>query len=53
MKRQRIFDRFFEKREFVHESEETFFSDDGGLKFFTIAIVKEWIGDDTFDDYVR
>ncbi|MBR3568612.1 MAG: HNH endonuclease [Salinivirgaceae bacterium] len=36
---------------FVHESEGTFFKEDGGLKYLTLALDKEWTGGDVFDDF--
>ena len=36
---------------FLHESEGTFFQEDGAQKYFTLAQGKEWTGGDVFDDY--
>ena len=36
---------------FIHESYGTYFKEDGGLKYFTIALGKEWTGGDVFDDF--
>lgn len=36
---------------FVHESCGSFFEEDGGRKYFTLAMGKEWTGGDVFDDY--
>ena len=38
---------------YYHESLETFFHDDGGLKYFEIYCGREWTGEDCFDDYAR
>ena len=44
---------FYEKGIYYHESLETFFHDDGGLKYFEIYCGREWTGGDCFDDYTR
>jgi len=36
---------------FYHESEGTYFREDGVQKYFTLAQGKEWTGGDVFDDY--
>lgn len=36
---------------FVHENLGSFFKEDGGLKYFTLAQGKTWTGGDCFDDY--
>ena len=36
---------------FIHENEGSFFQEDGGRKYFTIGVGREWIGGDVFDDY--
>lgn len=41
----------FENGLFVHENRHTFFQEDGGLKYYTLAIGKEWTGGDVMDDY--
>lgn len=35
---------------FIHENRGSFFHDDGGQKYFTIAMGREWTGGDVFDD---
>ena len=37
---------------FVHSNEGSFFGEDGGRKYFTLAMDREWTGGDVFDDYV-
>lgn len=39
-----------EKGYYVHEGT-TFFEEQGGRKYFTLAIGKEWTGGDVFDDF--
>lgn len=41
----------FENGKFIHSSE-TFFQEDSAEKALTLAQGKEWLGGDTFDDYV-
>lgn len=41
----------FEDGYFIHENQGTFFHEDGGLKYFTLAMGKEWTEGDVFDDY--
>lgn len=36
---------------FIHENRHTFFHEDGGQKYFTLAMGHEWTGGDVFDDY--
>ena len=36
---------------FVHENQHTFFDEDGGQKYFTLAMGHEWTGGDVFDDF--
>lgn len=36
---------------FVHESQGTFFEENGGLKYFTEAMGQEWTGGEVIDDY--
>lgn len=36
---------------FIHKNEGSFFNEDGGDKYFTLAIGKEWTGGEVFDDY--
>lgn len=36
---------------FLHCNEGTFFKEDGGYKYYTLAQGKEWTGGDVFDDY--
>ena len=36
---------------YYHESIQTFFHEDGALKYFTLAQGKEWDGGEVFDDY--
>lgn len=36
---------------FVHENCGSFFEEDGGRKYFTIAMGREWTGGDVFDDF--
>lgn len=38
---------------FFHYNEGSFMSEEGALKYFTIAQGKEWSGPDTIDDYIR
>ena len=35
---------------YVHENEGSFFHEDGGLKYFTLAMGQEWTGGEVFDD---
>ena len=35
---------------FVHENEGSFFHEDGGQKYFTLAMGREWDGGEVFDD---
>lgn len=42
---------FVENGKFVHENLQSFFSEKGGYKYFTLAQGKEWTGGDCFDDY--
>ena len=35
---------------YVHENKHSFFQEDGGLKFFTLAMGREWKGGQVFDD---
>ncbi|MCI6217010.1 MAG: HNH endonuclease [Helicobacter sp.] len=41
----------FENALFIHEAMGTFFTIEGGYKYFTLAQGLEWSGGDTFDDY--
>ncbi|MDE6651369.1 MAG: HNH endonuclease [Paramuribaculum sp.] len=41
---------FMENGSFIHEGT-TFFTEDGAVKAFTLAIGREWTGGDVFDDY--
>lgn len=41
----------FENNSFVHTALGTFFTIEGGYKYFTLAQGLEWSGGDTFDDY--
>lgn len=36
---------------FVHTSERACFKEDGGLKYFTLAMGREWTGGEVFDDF--
>lgn len=36
---------------FVHENQHSFFDGDGGQKYFTLAMGREWTGGDVFDDF--
>jgi hypothetical protein len=36
---------------FVHENQHSFFEEDGGQKYFTLAMGREWTGGKVFDDY--
>lgn len=36
---------------FIHCSEGTFFHEDGGLKYFTLAVGEKWEGGEVFDDF--
>lgn len=36
---------------FIHESLGSFFSEDGAMKYFTLAKGEEWTGEDSIDDY--
>lgn len=36
---------------YVHENKHSFFQEDGGKKYFTLAMGKEWTGGEVFDDY--
>ncbi len=36
--------------DFVHSNEGSFFLEDGGEKYFTLAMGREWTGGDVFDD---
>ncbi|MBQ9469393.1 MAG: HNH endonuclease, partial [Bacteroidales bacterium] len=36
---------------FVHENRGSFFEEDGGRKYFTLAMGEEWAGGDVFDDF--
>ncbi len=40
-----------ERELFVHTCERTCFSKDGGLKYFTLAMGREWTGGEVFDDF--
>lgn len=42
----------YENGKFIHANEGAFFEEDGGLKYFTIAIGEKWYGGDVFDDLV-
>lgn len=35
---------------FVHENQHSFFEEDGGQKYFTLAMGREWTGGEVFDD---
>ena len=35
---------------FVHSNEGSFFQEDGGQKFFTLAMGREWDGGEVFDE---
>ena len=41
----------FKDEKFVHENHHSFFEEKGGQKYFTLALGKEWLGGDCFDDY--
>lgn len=41
----------YENGKFIHGNEGSFFTEEGGLKYFTIAIGEEWDGGDVFDDF--
>ncbi|MBR7118006.1 MAG: hypothetical protein IKC84_01355 [Helicobacteraceae bacterium] len=41
----------FENNSFIHTALGTFFTIEGGYKYFTLAQGLEWSGGDTFDDY--
>ena len=36
---------------FIHENKGSFFHEDGGQKYFTLAMGRKWTGGDVFDDY--
>ena len=36
---------------YVHENEGSFFHEDGGQKYFTLAMGQKWTGGDVYDDY--
>lgn len=36
---------------FIHKSLGSYFSEDGAMKYFTVAKGEEWTGDDSIDDY--
>lgn len=36
---------------YVHENKGSFFHEDGGQKYFTLAMGREWTGGDVMDDY--
>ncbi|MBR5074387.1 MAG: hypothetical protein IKX26_04060 [Bacteroidales bacterium] len=36
---------------YIHENKHSFFKEEGGLKYFTLALGKEWTGGDVFDDF--
>lgn len=36
---------------YIHENQGSFFHEDGGQKYFTLAMGQEWTGGDVFDDY--
>jgi hypothetical protein len=36
---------------YIHENQGSFFHEDGGKKYFTLAMGQEWTGGDVFDDY--
>ena len=36
---------------YIHENHGSFFHEDGGQKYFTLAMGREWTGGDVFDDY--
>ena len=42
---------YIEDGKFIHESEGTFFGEEGAEKYFQIALGNEWSGGDVFDDY--
>ncbi len=35
---------------FIHANEGSFFQEDGGMKYFTLAMGREWTGGEVFDD---
>lgn len=37
---------------FVHKNEGSFFQEDGGQKYFTLAMGREWTGGEVFDDLI-
>lgn len=41
----------YENGMFIHSNEGSFFVEEGGLKYFTIAIGEQWDGGDVFDDF--
>lgn len=41
----------FQEGYYVHENQGSFFEEDGGQKYFTLAMGQEWTGGDVFDDY--
>ncbi len=36
---------------FVHSNEGSFFQEDGGQKFFTLAMGREWDGGEVLDEF--
>ena len=36
---------------FIHENKHSYFDEMGGLKYFTLAMGREWTGEDVTDDY--
>lgn len=37
---------------FIHENKGSFFHEDGGLKYFSLAMGREWTGGEVYDDIV-
>lgn len=37
---------------FIHDNQGSFFHEDGGQKYFTLAMGREWTGGEVFDDFV-
>lgn len=42
---------YIDNGKFVHENLHSFFKEEGGYKYFTLAQGKEWTGGDSIDDY--
>lgn len=41
----------FQDGNFIHENQGSFFQEDGGQKYFTLAMGREWTDGDVFDDF--